>query len=116
MAVAVQKIKKGYDSPLAVAIRYYSLMSAVGEWSLTPRQIELMAFTAVRGTISSGGAKETFIHTFSSSKGTLANMKALLLKRGLLVKKDGKTIVNPQVVPDFNLPILIQIQLYAKTG
>lgn len=89
-------------------------MSAIGEWGLTPREIQLMAFTAVRGTISSGGAKKIFVELFGSSTGTLANMKGRLLKRGLLIEKDGKEIVNPQVYPDFSIPIIIQIQLHVK--
>lgn len=111
MSLAVQRIKKKLSSQLAVAIRYYSIMSILGEWKLTPRQIELLAFTAVRGTMSSGGAKETFIQTFNSSMGTIANMKGELIKKKLLIEKDKRVVVNPQVCLNFNSPVILQLHL-----
>lgn len=107
----VQKIKKVYESPVQVAIRYYSILSQIGEWKLPKSQIYLLAFTAVRGTISSGGAKESFVREFSSSVASIGNMISMLSERKLLVKKEGKTVVNPQILLDFSKPIIVQFHI-----
>lgn len=109
---SVQKMRKGYTSPLRVAIKYYQILSALNNLKLAKREIELMAFTAIRGTISSSMAKNTFIDQFGSSKATIGNIIYKLSKIGLLVKDgDGRVVVNPGILVDFNNNIVIQLKL-----
>lgn len=109
--IIAQKLRKSYPIAVEVGIKYYSILSAINNLELTNREIQLIAFTAVRGTISSGGARESFLQMFGSTKGFLSNMIGRLVKRSLLVKKDGRISVNPIILLDFECPLVLQINL-----
>ena len=48
----IQELKKSLEDEYVVAQKYYSILSAINNLNLTKREIELIAFTAVKGTIS----------------------------------------------------------------
>jgi len=109
---SVQKIRKSYPSPLQVAIKYYGVLSVLNDIQLTGREIQLMAYTAVRGTLSSGGAKEGFIQHFHSSQASVGNMIHKLKKKGLLIKVEGRVVVNPQISLNFNNNLILQLNMF----
>jgi chromosome segregation and condensation protein ScpB len=111
MAVILQKIEKHVDSDLQRAIRYYSLLCAANEIKLSRRQLELLAFIAVKGNISSPAARREFVEMFNSSLASLENIKGKLVKKGWLVEIDRKYRVNPKINMDFSKDILLQINL-----
>jgi hypothetical protein len=106
-----QSIRKSYASPLEVAIRYYTLLSILNDLHITPREIQLLAFTAVRGSISSGGAKETFIQQFGSSKASIGNLVHSLSTKGLLVKEGKSVRVCKPLRISFAHPLLLNLVL-----
>lgn len=109
--ITAQIIKKQYSSSLERAMVYYSVLSVTSNLNLTERQIQLLAFTAVNGTLSKGGVKEKFIEQFGSSKATIANMIHQLSKRGFLIKEKGKIKVHPQINIDFEKDIILKLSL-----
>lgn len=111
--VIIQKIKKGYEDNLAVAIKYFSIISTLNDLKLPKRQIELLAFIACKGSISFGGKKDEFISTFGSSIASIGNMVHKLKKKSLLIKVEGKLKVNPVFQMDFS-KIIIQLHIDAK--
>lgn len=111
MAAVVQTIRKKFPKSLDKAIRYYSLLSAINGIGLTRKQIELLAFTSVRGTITPMSARQEFIETFGSSFPSLENIKIKLAKLGWLVEIDKMYRVNPQVNLDFHRNIILHISL-----
>jgi hypothetical protein len=50
--ITVQKLKKPVEDQFATAEKYYALLSALNGLKLTQREIQLVAFTAIRGNIS----------------------------------------------------------------
>lgn len=69
---------------------------------LEKRQIELVAFCAINGTISSPPVKAAFISQFKSSKGGVNNIISDLQKLGILVKDEYKKIrLAPSIRMDF---------------
>ena len=72
--VIVQEINKEYKTPIEIAIKYFSIVLTLSDIYLPPRDLELLAFIAVRGTISSPSAKDEFIKQFDSTIGTINNM------------------------------------------
>jgi hypothetical protein len=114
--VVVQKLNKREASELNLAIRYFTIIAAISDVPLTKRQIELLAFTALKGTISSGGAIQDFVETFNSSKGSLENMKHTLVKLGLIVKIDNKYKVVPTLCLDFSKSLVLQVNLDIQNG
>jgi hypothetical protein len=102
--VLAQKIKREYRTPVEIALKYYAIRLALNNIFLSKRELELLSFTAVRGTISSSSAKDEFVRQFGSSKDTINNMISKLSRHPskLLVKVNGKTRINPALVIDFS--------------
>jgi len=113
--IYAQKIKKECNSPVELAQKYYSTLLVLNNISLSQREIELISFTAVRGTISSSSAKDEFIRQFGSSVDTINNMISKLRKKSLLIKQNGKTKIHPSIALDFNhKTFVIQLKLNIK--
>lgn len=98
----VQKIIRKELELIDVAIKYYSILSILQNLALTVRQIQLLSFTAIRGTITPLPAREDFVKLFSSSLPSVENMKGKLHKKGLFVLVKDMYKVNPQILPDFS--------------
>lgn len=106
----VQTWKKNYSQPYEVAYAYIKLVVTLNQIHLTPREMQLLAFTAVKGSISSGGAKKLFIEQFNSSMATVGNLIHTLSQKGALVK-EGKHI---RPIPAFRLDFTKNVSLVFK--
>ena len=106
----IQRLNKELGA-LDKAIVYYQIISVVNNLNLSKREIEVMAYTNKRGTISSATAKQQFISIFGSTVSTINNIITKLRKMGLLVKINRKTVVNPKINLDFNKEVTIAITL-----
>jgi len=109
-------VKKEYGSSFEVALKYYTLFSLLSNWNLTPADLKLLAFTATRGNISSGGAREQFIEQFHSSKASVANIVHKLFKLHYLIKEDGLTRINPSLDMNFSQPLILQLHINGKAS
>lgn len=97
--------------PLDKAIVYYRLLSVINSWDLTERDVQLLAYTNRRGTISSITAKQEFVRIFSSSIPTINNMISKLKRKKLLVKQNRKIMVNPKMSIDFSQRMVLVLRL-----
>lgn len=105
----IQKLVSRCSDEVERAIRYYSILSILNNLGLTKKDVQLMAFIAVNGTISAGGAKEVFIEMFGGSKASIGNVVFKLCKKGFLIH-DGKWVVlHPQLRMDFSQAVVLQI-------
>jgi len=102
MSLRVQKITKIYSTPLEVAIKYYSIICILNDIFITEREIQLLAFTCLVGTISYKQHKEQFATTFGSSVASVNNMISKLKSLNLLVKVQGKYRINPKISLEFD--------------
>lgn len=109
----LQDINKELE-PLQKAITYYRVISAINDLSLTERDIQLLAYTNRRGTISSITAKQEFVRLFDSSIPTVNNMISKLKRKKLLIKSDRKIIVNPRISFDFSQKLVVILTLITK--
>jgi biotin operon repressor len=107
----VQKLKKAEKDVFSVAERYYTILSAINDIGLTEREIQLVAFTAIRGNISYSNIRQEFCEKYKSSSPTINNMISKLKKLGVLVKDGSKVKVNPMIVLAFEDNIVLQITL-----
>jgi DNA-binding MarR family transcriptional regulator len=110
-----QVIKREY-LPIDCAIAYYSFLCILGKIHLSNREIELLAYIAIRGTISSISAREEFCTQFNSTKQTINNIVSRLKKLNLLTKVNGKILINPTIKLDFNNDINLNINLISTNG
>jgi hypothetical protein len=107
----IQTIKGTEEGDMAIAIRYYSVLAALNKIKLTEREIQLIAFLAIRGNVSYSTNREEFCKLYSSSSGTIYNMLSRLRKMGILIKSNSKVKVHPSIMLDFNNDLLLQIKL-----
>lgn len=111
--IIVQKLKKQGEDVLVRAYRYYSILSVVNDLRLTEREIQLLAFTAVKGNISYKYVRDEFCEMYKSSSPTINNMISKLKKMGVLVKDATKTKVAPIIALDFENDITLEIKILA---
>ncbi len=109
--VILQKLRKVEDSAVSKAERYYSILSAVNGLKLTHRELQLIAFTAVKGNISYANIRKEFCELHSTTGPTINNIISKLKKVGVLVKDGTKVKVNPVIVLDFTRDISLEIKL-----
>jgi hypothetical protein len=107
----LQKIKKTYPTSLEVGVKYYALLSLLNNRKWKKREMELMAFTSLRGDIAGGGAKQQFVELVGTTIDTIGNLICQMSKKGLLVKEDKKIKVHPALQLDFSKEIILQLNL-----
>lgn len=107
----IQRIRKSEKDSMEVAKRYYSLLSSINDLKLTEREIQLIAFTAIRGNISYSSNREEFCTMYNSSSPTVNNIISKLKKLQVLIKDSGKIKVNPKILLNFENDIVLQISL-----
>lgn len=109
--IIVQKIKSSSQDNYVLAERYYSILSAINGMRLTQREIQLVAFTAVKGSMSFANVREEFCKRYETTGPTINNMISKLKKLGVLTKTGGKIKVNPIIQLDFRQDVTLQIRL-----
>ena len=106
-----QKLKKVVSDPIQSAELYYTVLSAINNLNLTTREIQLIAFTAVKGNISYANIRKEFCETYKSSPPTINNIISKLKKLGIFVKDGTKVKVNPIIILDFSQNIILQLNV-----
>lgn len=98
----VQKLKIHDEDVLVGAERYYAILSAVNNLGLTQREIQLVAFTAIKGNMSYKYLKDEFCENHKTSTPTINNIISKLKRMSVLIKDEGKKIrVNPIILLPF---------------
>jgi len=109
--VTIQKLEKISQDNFHVAQCYYSILSTINNLHLTEREIQLIAFSTIRGSISYATVREEFCSKYHSSFPTINNIISKLKKLHIFIKKGKQIIVNPMIVLDFSKPLILQITL-----
>jgi hypothetical protein len=107
----VQRLKKDVSTDIELAIKYYSILSAINNLHLTEREIQLISFTAIKGNITYANVREEFCKTYNSTSPSINNIISKLKKIGIFIKENGKVKVNPIIVIDFTKDITLEIKL-----
>ena len=107
----LQKLKKSVNSEFERAEVYYSVLSLVNNLGLTEREIQLIAFTAIRGNITNANVRNEFCKKHNSSYNTIKNIVWKLKKYGIFTKQNNKIKINPVICLDFNKPLTLQINI-----
>jgi hypothetical protein len=107
----VQSLKKIVSTDFQLAEKYYSILFTVNNLHLTEREIQLIAFTAIKGNITYANVREEFCKTYNSTSPTINNIISKLKKVGIFVKENGKVKVNPKISIDFHKDLMLNIKL-----
>lgn len=111
MKVILQRLKKTELDDYSLAERYYSILSAVNHLKLTQRELQLIAFTAIRGNISYANIRKDFCEKYGTTNPSIYNMISKLKKMGILVKDGSKVKVNSQILLNFENDITLELRL-----
>ena len=109
--VVVQKLRRALDDSFQLAEKYYSILSAINNLHLTPREIQLVAFTAIKGNISYANIRQEFCEMYKTTGPTINNIISKLKKINVLVKDGTKVKVNPVIILPFDKDITLEIKL-----
>ena len=107
----VQSLKKVIDTDIQLAEKYYSVLFTINNLHLTEREIQLIAFTAIKGNITYANVREEFCKTYNSTSPTINNIVSKLKRLGIFVKENGKVKVNPKICIDFKKDLMLNIKL-----
>ena len=107
----VQSLKKDVKTDMQLAEKYYSVLFTINNLHLTEREIQLIAFTAIKGNITYANVREEFCKTYNSTSPTINNIVSKLKRLGIFVKENGKVKVNPKICIDFKKDLMLNIKL-----
>lgn len=107
----LQRMRRAEADSFLLAQKYYSILSSVNNLQLTKREIELIAFTAVRGNMSYASVRQEFCEKYGTTGPTINNIISKLKKMGILIKDGSKVKVNPVILLDFSKDITLEIKL-----
>lgn len=109
--IIVQRLKNDSENEYILAEKYYSILSAINNLHLTQREIQLVAFTAIKGNITYANVREEFCKRYNTTSPTINNIISKLKKMGVFIKEAGKVKINPIIVVDFNKNLTLEIKL-----
>jgi DNA-binding MarR family transcriptional regulator len=109
--MTVQKLKRSVEDNYSLAEKYYSVLSAINNLKLTQREIQLIAFTAIRGNISYANIRQEFCEKYKTTSPTINNIISKLKKVGIFVKDGSKVKVNPVIILPFDKDVTLEIKL-----
>ena len=107
----LQRMKRSETDSFLLAEKYYSVLSAINNLHLTKREIELIAFTAIKGNMSYANNRQEFCEKYKTTGPTINNIISKLKKMSILVKDGSKVKVNPVILLDFNKDVTLEIKL-----
>jgi len=107
----VQRLKKDVSTDMQLAEKYYNILSVINNIHLTEREIQLIAFTAIKGNITYANVREEFCKTYNSTSASINNIISKLKKIGIFIKENGKVKVNPIITIDFTKDLTLDIKL-----
>jgi DNA-binding MarR family transcriptional regulator len=110
-AVTLQKLKKEEEDSFSLAEKYYSLLSAINDMKLTTREIQLIAYAAVRGNMSYANIRKDFCERYGTTNPSINNIVSRLKRIGILVKDASKVKVNPMILLNFENDVTLEVKL-----
>jgi hypothetical protein len=109
--IIVQKFLRKVEDDYAMAEKYYSMLSTINDLKLTQREVQLVAFTAIRGNISYSNIREDFCNKYNSTSPTINNIISKLKRIGVFVKDGTKIKVNPVILLPFTENITLELKM-----
>lgn len=110
-AITYQSIRKEWGDDYSLALVYYGMISVLNQLRLTERELQFVAFVAVKNGASFAYNKEEFCKQFDTTLSTVNNIIYRMKKVGVFVKEGGKIRLHPALAVDFKKDLLIKLVL-----
>jgi hypothetical protein len=111
MEAILQKITISFNDEIEKAKAYYSIICSANNINITPKELQLISFIAIKGNINYGIYKKEFCEKYKTSVASINNMISSLIKKKVLVKINSKTKLNPSIALDFKKDINLLIKV-----
>jgi hypothetical protein len=85
----IQKIYKEFPN-MELVKKYYAILFLLNDIHVPEKELSLVAFSALNGSLTSPPIRNKFIVLFNSSEGSVYNMMASLQKKNILVKDEDR--------------------------
>jgi hypothetical protein len=109
--VIKQSLLKRVSSEREMAEKYYSVLSAINNLGLTKSEIQLVAFTAIKGNITYANVRKEFCDVYNTTSPTINNIVSKLKKQKIFLKKGKIIYINPMIALDFKKDVTLEINL-----
>ena len=113
--VIKQTLLHKVTSEREIAEKYYSLLSVVNNLGLAKSEIQLVAFTAIKGNITYANVRKEFCTTYNTTSATINNIVSKLKKKKIFLKKGKIIYVNPIITIDFKKDLHLEINFQHET-
>jgi len=110
-STGVQKLSESQKSKLRNGHPVRIKSGSGNNLHLTEREIQLIAFTSIKGNITYANVREEFCKLHNTTSPTINNIISKLKKIGIFVKEAGKVKVNPVIVLNFNSDLTLEIKI-----
>lgn len=108
----VQRLNKQTKDEFALAHKYYQIISVLNDLRLADGQLQLVAFTAIRGNISDPGIRKEYCVLYKTTPATINNVVDKMKKKGVMLKENKVIFVNPALTKvDFSKPLTLIISI-----
>jgi hypothetical protein len=108
----VQKLSSVNKDQLELAHKYYQVMSVLNDLKLAEGEIQLIAYSAVKGNIADPEIRDEYCKTYKTTPATINNIVYRLKKKKIILKKDKEIYVNPALTQvSFDEPLALVITL-----
>lgn len=115
MALAL-KIRKTFKDEMDFTVKFYTLLNVLNNLKLTPLEIKVIAYVAVKGSISRGNPMEKFVSLLGSTYKSVSKTVNKLTRQGILIQKNRKTAINPSLVFNINGGVALQLNMGYEQG
>jgi hypothetical protein len=109
--ITYQKMLYPQEDKYEVARKYYGVLSVMNDLGLTEREIQMVAYAAIRGNMSYANIRADFCERYKTSGATINNMISRLKRLLVFIKVDGKVKVSPKLILNFDNDLVLQIML-----
>lgn len=107
-------LQKDIRNEFELAKTFFGIISVVNNLELTNRDLQVLAYVAIRGTITGTKRKREFIRLFGSSLASISNTVFKLKTKHFLLRKGTKVVLNPQLamkIENINININLKLQV-----
>ena len=114
MGLIVQKINIVSRDRMDKAKVYYACISSLNGLGMTEREIQLMAYMAVNGSVSNIGTRNGFCKEYDTTPAVVTNLVSSLKKKRMVIKRNKKVMIAPPIALDFSKNVKLEVTIGAE--
>lgn len=100
--MGILNIEKKYANELLCGERVVSAILALSGLHVTQRELELLTYLTIKGSVSSINHRNDFLSTYNTTENSMNNAQGALKRKGLVTKLDGKVKSTLRLPQEFS--------------